>query len=662
MSDLCMYELEDNVWDEFGESDDHIVPHPTDEYRHQYAVQPDSRKKRRHDMIDITSNADNSKYIIQGKEEKRFPSTIKEDTMLEKESWAHTPDSMFPVPCDGDSVKDMKSISSEDSRMSNNGFKSGNMDSIGTEFCTDNPILGGGSTATGSDLFPYPLNHISQTESDLSFFDNGREDKESSDLFYGWPDIENFEDVDRMFRSCDSTFGLGSLSNEENLCWFPSSHTAEDSEDALTSNSKLTSISEHQEPARPNNQGSSTDDSCKRNAIMKDKMTGDVALDYLSSMNMANAKSVDKNELILIEQPKYMNQSEGKRKGRPLENGGSFNHTDNLKQKADVKNLFGDSSCQAFSSPAFQLLKENAGPDSLNYMHMHVPYPHLNYGHSSEQMPISPIITGKSGENVYPSSSPNESSYASNQAQATDSIPGPVVEANATPASEKGRKAHKCQDLQVSFVRNINHPNMQKMVGFSDPVSIQKQVNLSETEVDGRNEVDGDGLGMDAELESSYTQGGSCVSSVLDEISLEATSFRQLQHVMEQLDLRTKLCIRDSLYRLARSAEQRHNWMNLSGNAGDDRDVNQSPTTEEKSNCAGFMDIETDTNPIDRSIAHLLFHRPSDPSMMPVNDSLSLKSQAMIHGPTIIPPVMAEEQEETVTGRDKKMLTSNDKY
>lgn len=26
------------------------------------------------------------------------------------------------------------------------------------------------------------------------------------------------------------------------------------------------------------------------------------------------------------------------------------------------------------------------------------------------------------------------------------------------------------------------------------------------------------------------------------------------------------------------------------------------------------MDIETDTNPIDRSIAHLLFHRPKDPA------------------------------------------------
>lgn len=42
------------------------------------------------------------------------------------------------------------------------------------------------------------------------------------------------------------------------------------------------------------------------------------------------------------------------------------------------------------------------------------------------------------------------------------------------------------------------------------------------------------------------------------------------------------------------------------------------------------MDMETDTNPIDRSIAHLLFHRPSDPSLMPAIDASSLKSHTVV--------------------------------
>lgn len=45
----------------------------------------------------------------------------------------------------------------------------------------------------------------------------------------------------------------------------------------------------------------------------------------------------------------------------------------------------------------------------------------------------------------------------------------------------------------------------------------------------------------------------------------------------------------------------------------------------------GFLDLETDTNPIDRSVAHLLFHRPSDPSLMPAGgNTLPLKSHKLV--------------------------------
>jgi hypothetical protein len=46
--------------------------------------------------------------------------------------------------------------------------------------------------------------------------------------------------------------------------------------------------------------------------------------------------------------------------------------------------------------------------------------------------------------------------------------------------------------------------------------------------------------------------------------------------------------------------------------------------------CTGFVDVETGTNPIDRSIAHLLFHRPSDASVMPANNAFSPKSHALV--------------------------------
>ncbi|KAF3541518.1 hypothetical protein F2Q69_00025422 [Brassica cretica] len=67
--------------------------------------------------------------------------------------------------------------------------------------------------------------------------------------------------------------------------------------------------------------------------------------------------------------------------------------------------------------------------------------------------------------------------------------------------------------------------------------------------------------------------------------------------------------------------------------------------TGETDKYVGFMDIETDTNPIDRSIAHLLFHRPSDTSLS--SDILSYKTHAVIPHPNSSPSLRIEKEEET---------------
>nr|XP_023917161.1 protein LNK1-like [Quercus suber] len=80
--------------------------------------------------------------------------------------------------------------------------------------------------------------------------------------------------------------------------------------------------------------------------------------------------------------------------------------------------------------------------------------------------------------------------------------------------------------------------------------------------------------------------------------------------------------------------------------------------------CAAIDDMETGTNPIDRSIAHLLFHRPPDASVMPANNAISLKSHALIHGAVTSPPAMPETQvfqEDTVPSADKKTLMTDNK-
>ncbi|KAK2665171.1 hypothetical protein Ddye_003745 [Dipteronia dyeriana] len=579
----------------------------------------------------------------------------KKDKMLEKKSWSHTPDSVFPVSCDSDTVKEVTSTASDDTRISSHGSKSDNANNIG-DFGADDSILDDGCDPVDNNLYRYPLNHIFQTENDLSFLNNDREDKESSDLlYYGWPDIGNFEDVDRMFRSCDSTFGLGSLSNEDDLCWFSSSNAAEESEDILKSGSKLSTLPEHQKASRENGAGHSANDPSQKIFVAGDKInlqsmdTDDSALNHLSFLNGSDTQSETKdgsifNEQISLhnEQLKHQNKLEGQRKDQLAENGGSFPQYDNLKQLADMENPFGDSLPQVFPASGLQQHKRNIGGDSLSYIQTDIPYMHLDYHHPLDRISVCPTPSGtKSENNSHLSSSPKESSYASNQVQSMESSHGPSFEAPSVTTNEKREKLYHCEDLQVPFTRNFKHANIASPMTFCNSPSIQKQRHQPECEIGDPN--GGVSIGVPAELDSLNAQESSCMSTVLDEVSLEATSFRQLQQVIEKLDIRTKLCIRDSLYRLARSAEQRHNCANSNGSSiSDDRDSSGALMAVETNKCTEFIDMETDTNPIDRSIAHLLFHRPSDPSIMHANDALPFKSHAVIHESISSLPVKAE--------------------
>ncbi|XP_034227106.1 protein LNK1 isoform X1 [Prunus dulcis] len=659
MSDLCLYELEDNAWYEFGESDDHIVPHPGIEHDDQFPVEGDSRKKPRRDLIGIPSNANCATISELQRKEKTL---TKKSTMLEKVSLSNTPDGAYASSCNGDSIKEVTSIASDDTGMSNHCLKSGNPDSSGSDAKDD--IMGDGCTVVDNNLYDYPLNHISETDNDLSFLDNDREDRDSSDLlYYGWPDIGNFEDVDRMFRSCDSTFGLGSLNNEDELCWFLSSNSAEGSEDALKSGVKFScseatakSLSENGEASKLENVDPLTNGLNKKGTSMGDNISSPGmdagvrdTLGHLSVVKGSDAKSEIGDDLTLKEQinfdkmqPKHHKQPEGERIDRYVENGGSFPHYSDLNQFQNANHPYADSSCQVYSTPAIHQHKQKTVTESVRYMPTNIPYMHLDYSHPSDQTSVCPTVSGtQSDNNVQPSPSLKETSYASNQVLSMESSCGPF---NA-PSVVKKEKQLLSGDFEPPFSKCFNILAIENPETYCDPVSVQKKVQQSANETEGHSDVEGGAsIGMQAEFDSSDLQESSCLSSVLDEISLEATSFRQLQQVTEQLDIRTKLCIRDSLYRLAKSAEQRHNCANKKSGNIDSREANVVLLPQETDKCIAFMDVETDTNPIDRSIAHLLFHRPKDPSARPANDPLSLRSSALIHGSVNSTPGMPEKQ------------------
>ncbi|KAL1125893.1 hypothetical protein V6Z11_A13G074100 [Gossypium hirsutum] len=631
-----MLQLEDNIWDEFGASatDDHIVPRTVDEYRAQFKIQGDGRTKPQHEVIGVARNADNTaKYGILSEKRKGIH-TLTKNKMLEKCPWSHSSDGIFPTSGDNDSLKEVTGMVSDDPMVSSQGLKIGDIDSVSSDFCAEDPVLVDNWAIEDNNIYRFPLNHMSDTNGDLRFFNNNHEDKENCDLLcYAWGDIGNFEDVDRMFRSCDSTFGLGSLSNEDDLCWVSSSHATEGFQDVLKADAKLNSLPEHCATSRPDNVGLSTIDSYKKNVLPRDKISsldtsGDnPGLADMSSLDVSNKESEIKDDLTPTEQlvsdervdckfslTYYCHvesllcclSSSGEETDHLLENGGSYHHYGHIKQFVDVKHPFTDSSCQLFSPLDLQQHKQNTGPDSVSYGQASVPYMHHNNSGPSNQISRFPTLTSAKSEiNEHPST--NGSSCASNQAQSVESF-------------GMGKPFHQ-QDTKAPVNGNINQARVESQIAFYDPVTVQKQVCQSEQDED-HSEVEGFSVGKQAELGFS-------------------NSFNK---IMEKLDIRTKLCIQDSLYRLGRTAEQRHNCTDTKNGIRDDEDASGPLVAEETNKCTRFMDIETDTNPIDRSTAHLLFHRSSDPSLRPATDTASLKSHGMIHGSPTARPASAEKQ------------------
>ncbi|XP_024371112.1 uncharacterized protein [Physcomitrium patens] len=148
----------------------------------------------------------------------------------------------------------------------------------------------------------------------------------------------------------------------------------------------------------------------------------------------------------------------------------------------------------------------------------------------------------------------------------------------------------------------------------------------------------------ESDTEPSLSVGQTVVDGVSDDEggSLESAVLDQLQNTIKtHLELGTRICIRDALYRLARSAMRRQ----ASGGrataddtakcsqASQDADAtstgleastNSDPSSLSRVSRMDMTMVETQTNPIDRSIAHLLFHKmqpqPNSAQVSPSDD------------------------------------------
>lgn len=110
----------------------------------------------------------------------------------------------------------------------------------------------------------------------------------------------------------------------------------------------------------------------------------------------------------------------------------------------------------------------------------------------------------------------------------------------------------------------------------------------------------------------------------------------QLQEIISKLDVRIRLCIRDSLFRLAQSAAQRQHTDN------DTKGIQEVAGNKEESTSntriARLPNVEAETNPIDRTVAHLLFHQPLEVLSTNASKDEAVDSGVMVVDPPPHPP------------------------
>ncbi|XP_038975675.1 protein LNK1-like isoform X6 [Phoenix dactylifera] len=478
----------------------------------------------------------------------------------------------------------------------------------------------------------------SQDDAGLVYVENQYMDRENDILYHDLPDTGSFEDIDRMLRICESTFGQGSSSADE-LSWFSSSSQ---STYGIGDTFKSYSQSSILDPTALN--GTLAHHSAITNVFPENNPFADDSDKILGHCyrSFVPVSSGENKSDCTPQEKAYDGDGSTEIKSTLIQVGdeNSLNECENFNmQIADQDNVSSVFSAQPYSSQLFPKQNHVWGSSSSSNMHTFSLRAQLEGSLPLHQdLFAQKTLSILSASDYNPSSSYEVSAHASNYfPQCMENLPVPLSEPPAMMPEEINEKP--CLEQILCGASSAKHPSH-----LSSSTSITSRQEQHHT---FQHEIRGDSVQKDVsfklpaiETDSSTIQESPCMTSGFsDDISLKAISFQQLQDVMLQLDSGTRLCIRDSLYRLAQSAERRHNF--ISANNSSKERGGGILDTEESNRSAGYITTETETNSIDRSIAHLLFHRPSETVTRSSECATSLESHMIqdeqIHGHVQLP-------------------------
>lgn len=633
MSDWSLSELEHFNWDEFGKSEDHMVPHPVGDLVADRLVHCDPHKKLIHA---VENNVGKTKHstgfaintILSGKEDPSFSAMNNGNSSITNGS--HSGPANIFVPALGHTEKkDISAIASE-AKISGYFVTDHENDIKSNKFNSKDPVFGASLSTNDRKSLHSSLNGLSLEVTKFPL-DNEQKDRQSDLVYCDWPGIDNFEDIDKMFRNWDSTFGQEHAGTADGLSWFSSSsNTIYASEIASEpglkpSTSDLGAVYGKREQQFLNTNFLHQDIlSSAEHSISDNELCADLLdIDTEDKSNFAAEEKVKggghKRRTLGHAHTCKRNDFNGCGTSNMMESQPSSQEK-GIKRSADKMLLAADVTApQMYTSKQFSQQKHSVDSSPSRFMQNFDLHGKMEYALPTRQLPITQATSCTEFEDdTMPCSSLNDSDDLVS-CQTQEKKPNQFYRPQTMRQQENLEQVHQGQQ---SSIKMIVEPAHQQSAFRSKTKAWKKQIET-------RGGIEQEDIGFELPMvgtNSAVAQESSCITTVVsDDISCKASSFLQLQDVMHQLDVRTKQCIRESLYRLARNAHQRHSFSNTNSIIEANIDLFGIHGTE-ASKSLDPMDGETNTNPIDRSIAHLLFHKPSKPAARSVDDATSLGS------------------------------------
>ncbi|KAK4744744.1 hypothetical protein SAY87_011056 [Trapa incisa] len=474
-----------------------------------------------------------------------------------------------------------------------------------------------------------------QPERDHQAFENPRDEDQNDFVGYGWENIGSFDDLERIFSQDEPLFG-NVLSNADEL-WCPKDVTSSslrsfsisgDSPDLVSE--VITDASEILQVKIENEQ----QDDRSRNLLCA-KLDDPPSLKEQGNFSPAGASAATShltadNRLTRnaysdkVSRQKKHHKGQ-KKQGRKNEGRistalyGAWSSTGNLSgQYEHHYQLAAPVTGLCVPSAMNQMAPLSIDSFQFQYMPNQYLQPHA-YGNLLDPFPQSSsgsptLQTGKPREQamVQCEISPREINPLKRQIDSSDRPP------TMTP-QEKIEKLRRRQQMRAMLAiqkQQEQFNNQASSYSIPQKCPIESQVQR----------LDGIDFGLDhmsvlppVDTSSAVEKDDSNTTSIAAVgYAAEESVLRRLQDIIGKLDSGTRLCIRDSLFRLAKSAVQRQYTSDTSSTNTRSKGETQGGPAEDNyadSRHVRMPDIETETNPIDRAVAHLLFHRPLESSV-----------------------------------------------